>query len=262
MPKVSVLMSTYNDARFLPEALNSVLSQSFADWELLVINDASSDTTEEILRDYHSRDARINFSTNLSQKGLITNLNFALAKAQGEFVARLDSDDIWIDENKLKKQISFLNENPDYCLVGTWAEVVDESSKKLYNFTPPDKDREIRKEILWHNCFVHSSIMARRKNILDAGGYNPEQKYTEDYALWLKMGVSSKFANLPEILVRYRVKAAGITQTKNLTQISAVLTLVKAYQTRYPGYFKAKIKWWLQRLFTAIVGPKNLVKFK
>jgi glycosyltransferase involved in cell wall biosynthesis len=255
-------MSTYNDAQFLPQALNSALGQGFSDWELLVVNDASSDDTEKILQDYRSRDARINFWTNPSQKGLIANLNFALVKAQGELVARLDSDDSWLDTNKLQKQLDFLNRNPEYCMVGAWAEVIGQDGKKLYNFMPPGQDQDIRKEILSHNCFVHSAILARKKNIIEAGGYDPEQKYVEDYALWLKMGTAAKFANLPEILVQYRINSAGITQTKNIQQISAALALVEAFKTRYPGQFKAKIKWRLQRLLSAILGPKNLVKFK
>lgn len=262
MPKISVLMSTFNDAKFLSESVSSIIGQSFGDWELLIINDASNDNTETILNDYHNRDVRINFWTNSSQKGLVANLNFALAKASGEFIARLDSDDLWSDKNKLQKQLDFLNDRPEYCMVGGWAEVVGLDNKELYKFTPPAQDENIRKEILSHNCFVHSSILAKKKNILDAGGYNPEQKYVEDYALWLKMGLAAKFANLPEVLVRYRVNPGGITQTKNSSQISSALALVNAYKTAYPGAFKAKLKWRLQELFSAILGAKNLVKFK
>lgn len=262
MPKVSVIMSTFNDADYLPAAINSVLGQTFGDFELLITDDASTDATAEVLKKYQIRDNRITSWRNNNQLGLTANLNVMLAKVQGEFIARLDSDDEWIDSNKLKQQVEFLQNHPACALVGAWAEVVTDDGKKLYNFQPPAQDQSIKNQILWRNCFVHSSILARKQNITQAGGYDIKQTYIEDYALWLKLGLAGELANLPQVMVRYRVNQKGVTQSKNLEQIKGALALIGAYKKRYPGFVKAKVKWLFQYLFTAVFGTQNLVRLK
>jgi glycosyltransferase involved in cell wall biosynthesis len=239
-------MSTYNDARFLPQALDSALGQSFGDFELLVVNDNSSDQTDAVLRAYQKKDARIIFWTNPVNLGLTENLNAGLKRASGEYIARLDSDDFWTNKNKLQKQVEFLDRNPDCCLVGTWAEVYGSGNKKLYDLKYPAEDLKIRRQLLRHNCFVHSSVLIRKANILAAGSYDPNWQYIEDYALWLKLGLKAKFANIPEIMVRYRVNYFGVTRTKNKQQIRAVLSLIKEYKSEYPQYTRALFKWTLQ----------------
>jgi glycosyltransferase involved in cell wall biosynthesis len=250
MPKVSVIISTYNDAVLLPKALDSVLAQSFSDFELLVFNDASTDATAQILADYQKKDARVIPTTNKTRLGLTANLNAGLQAGVGRYVARLDSDDEWVDSKKLQKQLDFLEQNPKFGLVGTWAEFVGMDNKKLYDFKPPLIDAKIRKQLLLRNCFVHSSIMAQRQLLLQAGGYSPIEQYVEDYGLWLRVGHVSNLANLPEIMVRYRVNPLGITRTKNLAQAKAAFALIKTQKNNYPGFFQAAIKWTLKILIT------------
>lgn len=252
MPKVSVIISTYNDAAFLGEAVESVLGQSFDDFELLVVDDASTDNTKNILENYRLKDSRVVFWSNQTNLGLTKNLNAALAGAKGEYIARLDSDDLWSDKAKLQKQADFLNKNPDYCLVGTWAGVFGADNAKLYDLKYPATDLDIRKQLLRHNCFVHSGILARKANILAAGGYDTNRQYIEDYALWMKLGLSARLANLPEIMVRYRVNKSGVTQTKNKEQIKAALSLIKEYKGVYPQYTGALFKWSLQYILSFV----------
>jgi glycosyltransferase involved in cell wall biosynthesis len=252
MPKVSVIMSTYNDAKFLPQSVESVLGQSFGDFEFLIVDDASPDNTKSILERYGQKDSRIIHWTNQTNLGLTKNLNTAIQKARGEYIARLDSDDAWSDANKLKKQIDFLEQNRDYCLVGSWAEAFSDDTKKRFTIRYPASDSQIRGQLLWHNCFVHSSIMARKQNILTAGGYDLNQQYIEDYALWLRLGLESKFANLPEIMVRYRINSVGITRKKNQEQIRNILPLIKSYKGKYKQYGAAVIKWHLQYLLSKL----------
>src|SRR6185369_1390760 len=121
MPKVSVIMSTFNNAAVLPKAIESVLGQTFQDFEFLIIDDCSTDGTQEILKECQTKDSRIIFWRNLNRLGLTANLNAGLAKATGEFIARVDSDDEWVNQDKLKLQVEFLQNHPACALVGTWA---------------------------------------------------------------------------------------------------------------------------------------------
>jgi len=132
MPKISVIISTYNDAALLPKAIDSVLAQSFGDFELLVFNDASTDNTELILKDYQKKDSRIIITGNKITLGLTANLNAGIHQAMGEYIARIDSDDEWIGTNKLQKQLDFLEANPKVGLVGTWAEFTAMDGKNCH----------------------------------------------------------------------------------------------------------------------------------
>jgi hypothetical protein len=162
----------------------------------------------------------------------------------------------------LEKQVDFLNANSNFALVGTWARVCSADGKKLYDFKPPKDDLGIRKEILVHNCFMHSSILVKKDALKNAGGYNPNQKHMEDYSLWLNLGKLHKFGNIPEIMLSYRVNRFGITQTKNKEQIKSVLNLIKEYKNIYPGYYKALFKWSLQYVlsFVGLSAGVNFLK--
>lgn len=246
MPKVSIILPVFNGGRDLPAAVQSIFDQSFTDWELVFVNDGSTDNTAGTIREFLNRDSRATLLEHQKNLGLVISLNEAVAAAQGELLARLDADDLWVDRDKLKEQVLFLDQHPDCNLLGTWAKITGESGKKLYDFCPPAADGQIRKEFLLHNCFVHSSILARKKTLLLAGGYRAEDLHVEDYALWLRLGRLGTLANLPKIMVEHRVNESGITQTKNRFQIRAILGLIKQFRADYPNYFWAVLKWRFQ----------------
>lgn len=246
MSQVSIILPVHNGGRDLPAAVQSVFGQSLADWELIIVNDGSTDNTSGIISQLQNRDSRVALISHPQNLGLVKSLNDAVAAARGEFLARLDADDIWIDREKLAGQVLFLEQHPDCNLVGTWARVANTPGKKLYDFRPPCLDIKIRKEILLHNCFVHSSAVVRKKALLKAGGYRTEDLHVEDYALWLRLGLMGELANLPEVMVEYRFNEQGITKTKNRFQILANLRLIKQYRGFYPNYFWASLKWRLQ----------------
>jgi len=217
MPKVSVIMSTYNNANFLPKAIKSVLLQSFFDFEFIIINDNSTDNTEDTIKNFS--DERIVYLKNEENKGLIFNLNKGLEIARGEYIARIDSDDCWSDKDKLQKQVNFLEQNPDFALVGTWAQVYDKDGIKKYQIKYFSDFDQIKKKILFKNCFVHSSVVFRKNCAKECGGYNVEEKYIEDYGLWLRMGEKYKLGNIAEICADYLHNESGETQKNNLQQI-------------------------------------------
>lgn len=246
MPQVSIILPVHNGETDLPGALQSVFGQSFSDWELIIVNDGSTDGTSSIIGDFQKRDSRITRIDHPQNLGLVQSLNDAVAASRGEFLARLDADDLWSDGQKLAEQVGFLTGHGDYNLVGTWAKVVSTGGMKLYNFRPPASDQKIRQEILLHNCFVHSGIMVRKFALQAAGGYQAADRHVEDYALWLRLGRLGKFANLPRVLVSYRVNEQGITQTKNREQVRNVCRMIAQYRQFYPRYWLAYIKWRLQ----------------
>ena len=144
MTKVSVLLQTFNGEKFLAQAIESVLSQSWMDFELLIVNDASTDSTAQILSNFQKVDSRVKVWTNQQNSGLTKCLNLLLENATGEFVARIDSDDFWTDKDKLKKQLEFFNQHPRVGLLGSFARAISLTGQQIKFLTYPTSDKEIR----------------------------------------------------------------------------------------------------------------------
>ena len=208
-PKVTVLMSVYNGERYLTEAVDSILAQTFTDFEFLIIDDASTDRTPEILRSYE--DPRIRIITNEENLGLTKSLNRGLALARGEYIARMDADDISYIE-RLDKQIKYLEEHPDVGLVGSSFEIIDESgnivSRNIYkNFT----NNKIYYALIFNNCIAHSSVMYRRDLVINIEGYNERLTRTQDFDLWSKISKKSKIEVINEVLLKWRESQSNIS---------------------------------------------------
>lgn len=240
-------MSTFNDSGYIGESIKSVLNQTFTNWELIIFNDASTDDTGTIIKKFIQKDNRIKYFKNSKNMGLVVNLIKGISKSGGEFIARIDGDDTWLDRDKLKKQIEFLVENQEYGLVGSWARVID-SENNIVSFTKnPVTDHDIRRYYLMENCFFHSSVMIRKTVYEKAGGYDPNIKTAEDYDLWLRIGKISKIYNIPEYLISYRINPKGINSTKYNFQINETISLIKKFKDHYPNYKKALFFWHLRR---------------
>ncbi|MFA7314319.1 MAG: glycosyltransferase family 2 protein [Candidatus Magasanikbacteria bacterium] len=260
MPKVSIIMSTYNNAEFITKAVESVLFQSFVDFEFIIINDNSSDNTEEKIKFFD--DKRIIYIKNEENQGLIFNLNKGIEIAKGEYIARIDSDDWWLDKDKLQKQVDFLDNNLNYALVGTWAKVYNIGNENLFNIVHPTNFSEIKTKMLIKSCFVHSSVLFRKDASLECGNYDMGEKYAEDYGLWLRMGEKYKLANISEYSVGYLLNEKGETQKNNLRQIKANLQLIKKHKFFYPNYFLGRSKWFLKYFVVFLGGLKIINKIK
>lgn len=211
IPCVSVLMPVYNAERFLKSAVDSILSQSFSDFELVAINDGSTDSSLDILESYS--DQRIRIISNTRNLGLITTLNNGLKEARAEYVARMDADDVSHPE-RLEKQVRYLDKNPNTVMVGSWGIYIDEAGCNLFPIQPPHHSKEMRKALFKFNCFIHPSVMFRKIPVLSAGGYNEKAQHAEDYDLWLRLSESFSLANIPEVLVSYRIHADQISLRK------------------------------------------------
>ncbi|HZJ18147.1 MAG TPA: glycosyltransferase family A protein, partial [Patescibacteria group bacterium] len=161
MPKVSVNIITHNRKILLQKAIKSVLSQSFEDFELIIVDDGSTDNTEVVVSQF--QDKRIKYKKLTKQKTVTDVRNKALDISSGKYIALLDDDDVWIDNDKLKKQVYFLNKHPDYVLIGTGAIVVNEDGNEKYRFLNPQEDEKIKDNMLSRCLFVNSSTMFKNE---------------------------------------------------------------------------------------------------
>lgn len=203
-PCVSVIMSVYNGSHYLREAIDSILNQSFSDFEFIIINDCSTDDTEDILTGYARRDNRVVLLKNEENLGLTKSLNKGLVIARGDYIARQDADDISLPE-RLNKQIEILENYREVILVSCNLELVDADGKSIQRIY-----RDCLPEILqWHLLFYnhiggHSQVVFRRRPVVELGGYSEHYRYAQDYELWLRLAGAGKFLILPDILLHYR----------------------------------------------------------
>lgn len=189
-PKVTVLMSVYNGEIYLHDAIDSILNQTFTDFEFLIINDCSTDRTAEILQSYN--DPRIKIINNEKNIGLTKSLNKGLKIARGEYIARQDADDVSAPD-RLKKEIDFLRAHRDYAVVGTFVKVLNEDSEVILLPVSLIEDAPIRDFFKRSNCLTHGSTMLRKKCLLDVGFYDESIARAQDYDLWLRLSEEVSF---------------------------------------------------------------------
>lgn len=242
-------MATYNDSRYIAQSVESVLNQTFKDWEFIIINDASTDNTDEIIKRYKNQDKRIYYVSNNKNIGLTRNLISAVNLSKGKFIARIDGDDIWSDKSKLQKQLDFMLSHQDCGVVGCFAHAIDISGKQLFEIKYPHEDNDMRRIMLKHCCLLHSCVMLRKSAVMRAGNYDTRYPYAQDYDLYLKLGKFSKFHNIPEFLVKYRVNPFGTTQTKYWKQMQEMVDIVKDHKTSYPYFYQGFLLWNLRKLY-------------
>jgi glycosyltransferase involved in cell wall biosynthesis len=204
-PRVSVLLPVRNGATFLREALESVLAQTLADFEFLVVDDGSIDETPAILSSV--RDGRLRV---LRQEplGLVVALNRAVAEARGPLLARMDADDVSLPE-RLERQVAYLDARPRVGLVAVGVETIGRGERIVL----PDDDAALRRRLLLRNPFTHGAVVLRAEALRQAGGYRADYGANEDYDLWRRMARSWELAALPEILYRYRRHEQATTAT-------------------------------------------------
>lgn len=214
MPKISVIMPVYNGGKYFKEAVESISKQTYKDFELIIINDGSTDDSLQVLNKLAEGDGRIKIISR-ENKGIVHSLNEGVKLSQGQYIARMDADDVSMPE-RLEKQINFMESNQDLVLCGTWAKKIDETGNKIGEYKVPVTSSEIRKRILFHNPFIHPSVMFRKDVFENVGGYNSFFKYIEDYELWTRLVFRHKTDNLPEMLLKYRIQGGQLTKKNNL----------------------------------------------
>ncbi len=214
MSKISIIMPVYNtDEKYLRPAVESILNQTFKDFEFLIINDGSINNAEEVILSY--QDERINYIKNEKNLGLIKTLNKGLNLANGEYIARMDSDDISLPE-RFERQIDFLEKNTNIGILGTWYEWFPKQ-RVMKSFTDSRDIKECL--LLMNNALGHPTVMLR-KSAIDKFKirYDENALYVEDYALWLSLINKVEFANISEVLLKYRRHSGSICKKNKIKQ--------------------------------------------
>jgi len=201
-PSVSVVMAVYNGGEYLPVAIESVLTQSFDSFEFIIIDDCSADGTPDVIRSF--RDSRIVYIRNAENLGQTESLNVGLAVARGDFIARIDADDVW-HAGKLEEQYRFMVARPDVVVCGTWADRIDATGDITGIFSPPTDPLDIRFRMLRASPVCHVSVLMRRDVIVASGGYRSRYRFAADYDLWSRLlGDGHSIVNLPVKLTQFR----------------------------------------------------------
>lgn len=222
-PAISVILPVYNGELFIAEAINSILRQSFDNFELIIINDGSTDSTERIIKTFN--DTRVIY-TKRSNYGLAATLNHGISISRGKYIARQDHDDI-SHSNRLKREFEFLESNPEVAMVGTWAEVYKENKSSGLFLKPHCASEQIKFYSIFNTEFVHSSVMIR-KCVFDVIGLyttSPNRQPPEDYELWSRITRNYKVANIPEVLIVYREVCTSITRKSANPFSKAMVTI-------------------------------------
>jgi hypothetical protein len=212
-PSVTVLMSVFNGEEFLRKAVDSILSQTYADFELLVIDDCSTDHSAEILRSY--ADPRLRVVRNEQNIGLTASLNHGLRLSRGELIARQDADDV-SHATRLERQVGFLKQNPHIALLGAQVRIINETGSVLnpMGLYRCASEQGVVWQLLFGNPFVHSTVMFRRAAIVDVGGYDESLRYSQDIELWSRVLVNHRGTNLRETLLDYRTHPSSIVNQR------------------------------------------------
>jgi glycosyltransferase involved in cell wall biosynthesis len=243
-PAISVLLPVYNAERFVAEAVESILAQTFGDFELLALDDGSSDGSLLILREFAARDARMVVRSR-ENRGLVASLNELISYARGPYLARMDADDVCMPDRFLK-QSGFLNSFPDHVLVGGWIEFRSEAGQPIGVIKTPVAHEEIdRSHVKGYSSVWHPTAMIRKASVERLGGYRPQFTSAEDLDLWLRLAEIGKIANLPEVVLGYRLLDGSISGSKRGEQReSARRACESAYRRRgIESQFEAESHW-------------------
>jgi len=239
-PRVSILMLTYNRPQFLGTAIESILAQTFQEWELLVVHDGPNTEIPVIMAEWQRRDPRIRYLRRAVPGNIAEASNYGLAHASGEYIAVLDDDDYWVCEDKLAKQTAFLDANPEYVGCSGGLIVVDTKGREQMRYLKPQRDETIRRHALMANPMTHSAGMYRRKVALAVGGYDESLAGFQDWDLWLKLGKAGKLYNFLEYLAGYRIweGSGSFHQSKRNTE--SALRITQRHRDGYPGFAIAR----------------------
>lgn len=229
MPKVSIIMGVYNCEKTLHEAIESIIEQSYTDWELIICDDGSSDNSYEIANNYSDKDKRIKLIKNSKRLGLNQTLNNCIALSAGEYIARMDGDDISVI-NRLEKEVAFLDENQDFAFVSTATVLFDDNSEWGENIrvSSPQKEDFIKNL----TCFCHAACMIRKKALNAVGNYTVGKRYLryEDCNLWHKLYAKGyKGYNLEDKLYKIR-------DDENAAQRRNLGSRINGAYVKYVGY--------------------------
>ena len=218
-PLVSVIMSVHNEERFVGAAVESVLGQTLSDFELIVVDDASTDRTPQILAGY--QDPRIRVFRNPTNVGLAASLNHAIEQSRAPYLARMDADDL-CEPERLATQVAVLNDRPEVAVLATWYTVIGEQDEEIAEIRLPSGSQALANALRRRNVICHGSVMMRKEVVQAVGGYREEFRYAQDYELWLRMlRAGLVLDSVPRSLYRYRLRRNAMSKVGMQKQYAA-----------------------------------------
>ncbi len=219
-------MSTFNTGKYIRQAIDSIVNQTYQDFELIIVDDGSTDNTRHIVNKYcaqHPQKIQYIYQDNA---GSSKARNVGIKASRGEYIAILDSDDISLPQ-RLQKQVEFLDQNPDIALLGTGGWIINEQNQILTTFKILTDSQMIKKQLIRRNQFIHSSVMFRKICMEKYGFYREELAYSQDYELYLRLSAHYNFANLADLLCKWRLSLSSISIKRKVAQDQSVKTLQK-----------------------------------
>jgi glycosyltransferase involved in cell wall biosynthesis len=205
---ITVLMPVYNGEKYIREAIDSILNQTFTDFEFLIVNDGSTDQTEQIINSYNDKRIKL---VNKINGGVSCALNYGLKNASGKYIARFDADDICYP-NRLEEQYNFMLANPDYVLIGSDADYVNQYGEFIFSYeSTGHRDGEIKERIFERNPFIHSVVFFPKEMVVKEGGYDLKAHTFEDHLLWVKIIKKGKVCNFKKSFIKVRLNPESVT---------------------------------------------------
>jgi glycosyltransferase involved in cell wall biosynthesis len=254
-------MSVHNGSDTVAEAIESVLAQSFTNFEFIIIDDGSTDSSPGIIAQYAEKDPRIRVISQQNE-GLTRALNRGLETCSAPFVARADADDRSLPE-RLARQVRFMEEHPDVVLVGSGVHLLNVQREIYQTVLAPQDDDSVRRAMRKRNIFFHSAVMMRAEVVRELGGYDPDFIRSQDYDLWLRLLDLGEGANLPQALVELDQGPGRVSRRQARKQVSAA---IKAkWKNRKGRVLKGTpphVFWWQLRGYIIPPGSLNAIKAK
>ncbi len=242
-PLISVVMPFYNCEHYLTEAIESILDQTFSDFEFIIINDASTDSSDAIVQTYIEKDKRIVYIKNTENKGIVHNLNHWIDIAQGTYIARMDGDDI-CTLTRLEKQISAFTSDKNLDIVGTFMQMISSSGDYVWDIVKPTSSEDITHNAFLYQTMNHGTILCKRSVLLALKWYREAYRWCEDTDLFMRMFFSwYRGVNIPEYLYMYRIHDNNSVATMDIKKARKLLILQKEimHQYRYSPSLKEYI---------------------
>ena len=235
-PLVSIILATRNRAHLIGRAIQSVLDQTFQDWELVVIDDASQDKTEGTIKAWQAKDQRIFYFKNDFQSGIAKSSNKGLNITKGKYIAIIDDDDYWATAEKLEKQVEFLEKNSDHAGVGGGLILVNKDKKETARVFKTETDEAIRKRALFANPMANSTTVFRKDVAEKIGFYDESFNVAADWDFWLKLGKIGKLYNFKEYFTYYLIAEDNISFARQKENFKSGIRIIKKHRLNYPGF--------------------------
>jgi len=256
--KVSIIMATYNGKKDLIwEAIKSVINQTYKDFELIIINDDSTNDVENTILEFQKEDNRIIYIKNIKNIKQSNSRNKWINISKWKYIAIIDDDDIWSDKDKLSKQIKYMDNNPKCWICWTNMIIVNNNLEEIRKVRYNQSDNELRNDALRTNPMAHSSVVIRKEIIDKVWWYNNIYNLVEDYELILRIWKISNFHNIDSYSIKYRINPNSVSRKNKLKQKIKVFELMYKYRKEYPNYLKSMIL----RIWAWILPETIAIKF-